>query len=243
VITGIVVALPEELNTLTAKKLEKGCSELIAENIRVAYSGVGGENARVSAELLVKQGVSSLISWGCAAALDKSYQPGDLVLASHCIAADKVEINANGQDWLNSVLSMLTPVLASPIKTGKLAESKEVISSSDDKARLGDSTGAVALDMESATIAKVAQLHGLPFLAVRAVADPVTMDLPKAVSHALSDQGEVVLSKLLMFLLLHPSELLGLVKLGLHFKAARDTLKQAAKLLGVITTIPLGSLN
>ena len=95
--------------------------------------------------------------------------------------------------------------------------------------------------MESAAVAKVAKLHGLPFLAIRAIADPLDMDLPKAVSHALGAEGEVILSKLLLYLLLHPSELPGLLKLGLHFNAARKSLKRVANQLNVLTINPLGT--
>ena len=97
--------------------------------------------------------------------------------------------------------------------------------------------------MESFAIAKVAQAHSLPFLPVRAIADPRTMDLPKAVSHGLNDQGEVELSKLLLYLLWHPTELPGLIALGLHFSAAQKTLKEVAKQLDVVTMPYQHALN
>lgn len=240
-ITGIVVALPEELSTLTAIKIAKGGIEAIAENLLVSYSGVGSENAGASAELLVKQGAGSLISWGCAAALDATFQPGDLVLADTCVDADQCIIKPNDQGWLGSVQEKLTQALGLTIRTGKLAESGVIVASSGNKTQLANATGAVALDMESAAIARVAKLHKLPFLAVRAIADPVNMNLPKAVSHALNDQGEVILSKLFMFLLLHPSDTPGLIKLGLHFKAARNALKLVAKQLDALMIVPQGT--
>jgi hypothetical protein len=83
--------------------------------------------------------------------------------------------------------------------------------------------------MESVAIAKVAKAHALPFLAIRAIADPVTMDLPVAVSHAFNQQGDVELGKLLRFLLTHPLELKGLITLGQHFSAAKKTLSFVAK--------------
>ena len=92
--------------------------------------------------------------------------------------------------------------------------------------------------MESIAIAKVAHKYDLPFVAVRAIADPLSKDLPKAVSHALNDQGEIVIGKLLSFLLLHPGELPSLIKLGLHFQAAKKTLKLVAKELSFVTTLP-----
>jgi len=57
------------------------------------------------------------------------------------------------------------------------------------------------------------------------------MDLPQAVSHALNEQGDVQLGKLLTYLLTHPSELKGLITLGQHFNAAKRTLKLVANQL------------
>lgn len=237
-ITGIVVALPEELSTLTSKKLEKGCVEALTDKILVIYSGAGAENARTASELLITQGASQLISWGCAAALDASFRPGDLVLANSCVDTGHVMFDLNNEDWLVHAKSCLAEHLTMRTYTGKLAESKSIVASSHDKAQLAQATGAIALDMESVAIARVVQSHGLPFLSIRAIADPLKMDLPKAVSHALNDQGDVVLGKLLTYLLRHPAELPGLVRLGLYFHAAKKTLKQIAKQLDVVTTLP-----
>jgi adenosylhomocysteine nucleosidase len=235
VITGIVVALSEELNTLTAKKFEKGRVGQLGDNIIVIYSGAGAENARMGSELLLKSGAEKLISWGCAAALVGSFRPGDLVLANRCIDAGQVEFDLHNEDWLAHVKDCLSKNLTVRTYTGKLAESKSIVASSHDKVEIADATGAIALDMESVAIARVAQAYDLPFLSIRAIADPLNMNLPKAVSHALNDQGDVVLSKLLTYLLRHPAELPGLVRLGLCFHAAKNTLKRVAQNIDGIT--------
>ncbi len=87
-ITGIVVALPEELTTLTSKKIDKGRCVFIADKLLVAYSGAGPVNAQAAAELLASKGATRLISWGCAAALSETLKPGDLILADKLIDAD-----------------------------------------------------------------------------------------------------------------------------------------------------------
>ncbi|MEQ1560090.1 MAG: phosphorylase [Methyloglobulus sp.] len=225
---GIVVALPEELSTLTTKRLAKGYIESLADNILVVYSGAGAEHAYAAAELLVKQGATCLFSWGCAAALISAFQPGDLVLANRCVDANQKQIGLSSDDDLLHIKQGLLKYLSVPIHIGKLAESKHIVASSVEKAQIAAATGVIALDMESAAIAKVAELHGIPFLAVRAIADPLDMNLPKAVSYALNNQGEVVLSKLIAYLLGHPAELPGLIKLGLHFHRAKKTLKRVA---------------
>jgi adenosylhomocysteine nucleosidase len=232
VITGIVVALPEELTTLTSKKIAKGRCMFITDNLLVAHSGAGPVNAQSAAELLIAEGASRLISWGCAAALSESLKPGDLVLADELIDAGNVEMAVN-DDWRGYAKNRLANFAA--VHGGRLAESRGIVSSSKEKKQLHSITGAVALDMESIAIARVARQHTLPFLAIRVIADPVNMNLPGAINYSLNDQGEVVLKKLIFFLFLHPAELPGLIKLGLHFNAAKKTLKSIAKRLDTVT--------
>jgi len=235
VITGIVVALPEELSTLTSKKIDKECCVFITDTIILAHSGAGADNARAASELLVAQGAIRLISWGCAAALSASLKSGDLVLADTLIDAEGTQI-ATHSVWHDYAKNLLSNTLK--VHTGGLVESKIIVASGKDKKHLHTQTGAVALDMESIAIAKVALQNNLPFLAVRAMADPVNMDLPKAINHSLNDEGDIVLSKLLLFIALHPAELPGLIKLGLHFNAAKNTLKLVAKQLDHLTALP-----
>jgi adenosylhomocysteine nucleosidase len=229
VITGIVVALPQELETLTTQKIVKSQCVFLTKTLVLAYSGAGANNAQAAAQLLIAQGATRLISWGCAGALDARLQSGDLVLADTLITAEGETITVN-TDWhqhVKTVLQEYKPKFV--LYCGSLLESKNLVATSHDKQQLHQKTKAIALDMESVAIAKVAQQHALPFLAIRAIADPVTMDLPKAVSHALNEQGDVELGKLLSYLLRHPSELKGLIALGQHFNAAKKTLKLIAK--------------
>ncbi|MDD2725177.1 MAG: phosphorylase [Methylovulum sp.] len=231
-ISGIVVALPEELATLTSKRIDKGHSVFIANKLLVAYSGTGHKNAQSAAELLIAKGVTQLISWGCAAALDASLKSGDLTLADTLVGSDDMEIAIN-TDWHRYSKGLLSQSLA--VHTGRLAESLSIVSSSKEKQQLQAITGAIALDMESVAVARIAQRNAVPFLAIRAIVDPVTMDLPHAIEYAANGQGDIVLSRLLLFLMLHPLELPGLIKLGWQFNAAKKTLKKVARHLNGIS--------
>lgn len=228
-ITGIVVALPQELETLTTKKIVKGQCVFLTKTRVLAYSGAGADNAQAAAQLLIAQGATRLISWGCAGALSVGLQSGDLVLADTLIDAEgeTVTVNADWHQHVKTLLLAYKPRFV--LHCGSLLESKTLVSTSRDKQHKHQQTNAIALDMESIAIAKVARQHALPFLAIRAIADPVTMNLPSAVSHALNQQGDVELGKLLKYLLWHPSELKGLITLGQHFNAAKKTLKLIAK--------------
>lgn len=224
-ITGIVVALPEEFSTLSSAKPKKGCCSFIADDILIVLSGAGPNNARKAAQMLLAEGAERLMSWGCAAALDEHLQPGKLTLPDRLITADLETIDIQSS-WLDELQRLLSPL--NPITNAGLAESKTLISTAEDKRLLSHKTGAVALDMESIAIAKAARAHRIDFAAVRAIADPAGMNLPKAVEHSLNPDGDVEINKLLSYLIRHPLELTGLIRLGLHFHASKKTLRQAA---------------
>ncbi len=237
-ITGIVVALPEELRTLTAKKIAKGEVLFISDKVLVAYSGTGHINATQAAHLLVSKGATRLLSWGCAGALAQDIISGDLVLADKLVAADgDISVSASiSADWHSHIHSYLSNYVT--IHSGLLAESTVVVSSSIDKNHLHQQTGALAVDMESIAIARVALQNEYPFLVIRSIVDPSNLDLPLAISKSVNTEGDVVLRQLLLYLLRHPSELPALIKTGRHFSAATKTLKIIAKQLDYLIDHP-----
>ena len=222
---GIVVALPEELLTLTRRKMAQGECFNLSDDIVVAYAGAGPNNAANAARLLIAKGADRLVSWGCAAALSPQLQPGHLVIADQ-IFFDQQNYEADKR-WSHKLRSRLSEKLA--VGNGNLVTESRIVASSSDKQAIQRNTGAVVLDMESGAIAKVASQSNLPCLVLRAVADPVSMDLPQAVVHAMNDLGRVDLGRLLSHLAIHPWEIPALIKLGLHFHAAQKTLKNVAK--------------
>lgn len=227
-ITGIVVALPEELTTLTSKRIDKGHCVFIADKLLVAYSGAGAKNATAAAELLISKGATQLISWGCAAGLQASLKAGDLVLADRLLDVNDTEVVIN-PNWHEHANNLLAPYV--DVHVGSLTESANIVSSSKEKQHLQIITEAIALDMESISVAKVASKKNLPFLAIRVIVDPAGMDLPSAVGYAANSEGDIILSRLLLFLALHPTELPGLIRLGFYFNAAKATLKRVARQL------------
>lgn len=235
-ITGIIVALPEEITTLTKGKLNQGEVHALASDILLCYSGVGSTNASVAAKSLLDQGVQGLISWGCAAALIDELKPGDLVLASQLIAKTDVIYQADRQ-WQQQVYDLVSDHIN--ISTANLAESSKLLASSEEKIALQCHTGAGIVDMESTAIARIATAQGVPFLAVRTVADSVQMSLPNAVAVALDSEGVVQLPKLLLHLLCHPAELPSLIRLGRSFSAAKKTLCLVAQQLAIIVSCSL----
>ncbi len=227
-ITGIVAALPEEIKTLTNRKIAQGECFFIADDILVVRSGAGPVNAADAVSILIANGAKAIISWGCAAALDKSLKPGNLTLPAQLVTdnGQRLPIDCEWHRYATELLASRFDV-----RTGSLAESSRIISSCREKQTLHNQTEAIALDMESAAIAKAAARADLPCLVVRAVADPADMDLPAAVAYAMDPSGSVDIKKLTGFVLTHPGQLPGLIELGLHFTAAARTLKSIVELL------------
>lgn len=221
-IVGIVVALPEELVTLTKDKFLQGEYIALNENILVAYAGAGATNAESAVNLLVGKGANALISWGCAAGLSTQLKPGDLIIPKQVRSEQQQTLEAN-KEWLKHLQSLFANRIT--LITDLLVESSCIVGSSIEKQRIHQETGALALDMESVAVFKAAYRLNIPCVAIRAIADPVNMNLPQAVVHALNTDGRVEMNKLLWYLLRHPSEIAGLIKLGLHFNAATKTLR------------------
>jgi len=230
VITGIIVALPEELSSLTNQKIKQGEYISLNNQTLLALAGTGPKNASKASLQLIDNGAKRLISWGCAAALSDNLKPGDLVISNQLLSETKETLSITNP-WSQHVQKLLASL--NP-HTDLLVESSHIVGESTDKRSIQQQSKGVALDMESIAIAKIALQHNLPALVIRCIADPVSMSLPKSIGYAQNEQGKIVMTKLLSYLLTHPSELPGLIKLGLHFNAAKNKLKLVAKQLDKI---------
>ncbi len=231
-ITGIIVALPEEIGSLTHQKINKGECISLNNNTLLTLAGTGPENADKASLLLIAKGAKRLISWGCAAALNDNLKPGDLIIPDQLLSEKQqtLSIASLWSQYVQKQLASLNP------HTDLLVESSKIVGESTNKRSIQKQSKGIALDMESVAIAKTALQHNLPALVIRCIADPVSMSLPKSISYAQNNQGEIILTKLLGYLLTHPTELPGLIKLGLHFKAANNKLKLVAKQLDTIVS-------
>jgi len=100
------------------------------------------------------------------------------------------------------------------------------------KTALFAATGAAAVDMESAVVARAAQRHGLPFAILRVIADPAHRPLPGAALVAMGADGEVDLVAVLRALILDPRQLPALIRLARDSRGAFAALGRARAALG-----------
>ena len=87
--------------------------------------------------------------------------------------------------------------------------------------------------MESHIVARVALAHGLPFAAIRVVADPAERQLPPAATVGMRSDGRVDLPAVLMSLARDPRQLPSLIRTALDARAAFAGLLRGRQLLGV----------
>lgn len=224
---GIVVALPWELRTLTRNEIAVGECQAVGPSTLVAVSGIGSERAQAAAAALIAQGATSLISWGYATGLDLRIRMGSLFLPDRIIAgADLYQVEA---EWHCRLYEKLAKKMQ--VHTGALLGVQVVIASTAEKRALGIRSRAIAADMESAGIARLAGKLKRPFAVVRAVVDTASTPLPRSVSKAITSQGSFAVSKLMSGLLFNPGDLTRAARLAFQLNAAQRTLAAAKDLI------------
>jgi len=158
----------------------------------------------------------AVISFGLCGALAPTLACGDIVLATQVLdRGDGVEADPALRDLLRERLprAVCGPVVGSPTIVGEAQE----------KAALALATGAIAVDMESAQIARAATAAGLPFAVVRAVSDRAADTLPRAAQAGFGPEGAVDILAVILGLVRRPWELSPLIATargaGAGFKA------------------------
>jgi adenosylhomocysteine nucleosidase len=118
------------------------------------------------------------------------------------------------------------------LHTGLLAESKVVLATPAEKRALFDSTGAIAVDMESAAVAAVAHQVGVPFVAIRVIADRADLTVPQSLLRSVDEFGRLRPLTFLRELFVRPNDLFSLIRLARYFRTAQASLAAIAGLAG-----------
>jgi len=224
-----VVALAAEARILARRPVKAGELIRLSEDVFIQISGVGPRRACLAAQTLLGKGVTALISWGIAGGLIFKHHPGSLVLPKAIIAADQSTYPVNSA-WHERLCRQLRGHVG--FHTEPVAESTSVLTSSEEKAALFRRTGAIAVDMESGAVAAVAHGAGVPYIAIRVIADPSNVAIPISALTVVDEFGQLRILKLIRGLVKHPTEVLTLARLSQNFRAAQTTLATVAQLVG-----------
>jgi adenosylhomocysteine nucleosidase len=203
---------------------------LRGHDVRIACSGGSAERARSEAARLVTEGAAALVSFGLAGGLAPALRPGDLLLPESVCSAGAGSWPVDPL-WRERVRALLAAAGLEP-RPGRLVGSEHVIATIGDKRALLEATGAVAVDMESHEVAAVATAAGLPFLVIRALADPYDQVIPQVAREALRPDGRVRLRAITGSLIRQRGTLIALLGLARESAAALATLRRAAAVAG-----------
>lgn len=196
---GIVTGMAFEARLLREGRALIGCA------------GLRPRAAQHAAETLAAGGATALMSFGIAGGLDPILVPGTLIIRGD--ASWTAALRAQFSDALARPLAAATTVLATPA----------------DKAALFAATGAAAADMESAGVAEIAATRGIPFVAVRVIADTAHDRVPMVAINAATADGHVRMATSIAGALRHPSQIPDLIRLGRQTAIATAVLRRLAE--------------
>lgn len=225
---GIAVALPQELKPLTRESVQPGTCLWINNHVVICLNGVGTKRAEEGAKKLIAEGIDVLISWGSAGAVHENVPLGALLFPQKVMDASQNTFIAEAE-----VYKKIKESLPSRIKVvhGALAETPTPLTDASQKKAFQKTSEAVAVDMESGTLARLAHQQQIPFAVIRSVADTSTMAIPPSILNTMNAEGKINFAHLSQQLLTHPTDILSLIRLGIGFGRAKDTLTQVAQIL------------
>jgi adenosylhomocysteine nucleosidase len=170
---AIIAALPREVEHLVRGWQEHrlpGKINVYTNDLAVvACAGMGATRAALAVQAAMSiRPITAVLSVGLAGACDPSLHVGDIVRAGVVVDTQ------SGKRFSNSQFKQI--LVSTP-----------AIASVHEKQRLYSSYQASAVDMEAATVARIAQAHSLPFQAIKVISDDATFELKELARFATHD--------------------------------------------------------
>ncbi|GJQ58221.1 MAG: 5'-methylthioadenosine/S-adenosylhomocysteine nucleosidase [Candidatus Scalindua sp. AMX11] len=241
---AVCCALPQELNPLISgvtitKKFHFGKSifyqaDLKGLPVTFVQTGIGKENAaKATGHLLETVKITTIISSGVAGGIREGIHVGDLIFSEnvhYCNESDvaggrlPIESTFFSNGGLVRLASELGNSLDLKFHYGSVLTVGTVIGQAETKRAIGSQYPYMAVDMESAGIAQIAQDMGKNFVVIRSVSDDVDDDLAIDSSNLITDTGKVKISHVAINIMRDPKQLANLRRLNKQMKRATRNL-------------------
>jgi nucleoside phosphorylase len=205
--------------------------------VLVMHAGMGKARiARAGAWLLGKPAFGNLpyrpkavLMAGYAGGLRDGLKVGDVILATEIVDAKG---NIHSATWPTRPLDgQWDP----PLQRGRLVTVDKIVSTTQEKRDLGQRHDALAVDMESAVLARLCAAEAVPFGCVRVISDSVDTPLPpRLVSLITGDR--ISIPRTILTMLRHPTVCTDFWRLA---KQTRHASQQLGKALGELLTLAL----
>jgi adenosylhomocysteine nucleosidase len=205
---------------------------LTGAGVVIGGGDLEGLTGRLEDEL--RGGVAGVVSFGLCGALDPALKVGDLVIGQS--VADAVDRFDADTAWAARIAALLPEA-----KVGSFARAERPVASAAEKAALRQSTGAIAVDLESFSVARLARWFGVPFAVIRAVSDAADRALPPAAQVGLGADGRPAIGPVFASLRSNPWQIGALIRTALEAEDGFHALERARQLLGPRLAGPEGS--
>lgn len=172
-----------------------------------------------------RHGYRGIISFGVAGGLASALRAGDWVVASTILDSGKT-VPTDGA-WSGRLRDAIKGSHYAPI-----LGVDNPVAATETKQLLHRTTGAVAVDMESHVVARVAEEHGLAFTALRVIVDPAHRAIPRAALLGMGTGSRANGAAVLRDLVARPSQLSLLMRVTLDAYIARCAMQRVRSLLG-----------
>lgn len=217
---GIIGAMDEEISVISSEiknltvydinnmKFYKGT--IYDKDIVLVKSGIGMVNASITTTLLFKEfGVDKILFSGVAGSLNRNVNVGDVVIGDSLLEYlfDATEFGYE----IGTIPRMDTSIFRSDILLnkiknilkndniyyGKILSGDKFVSNLSEKEKLGEKFNALAVDMESASVAHCAHVLGIEFAIIRSISDSLNsssvMEYTEFVNLAANNSKDVIL--------------------------------------------------
>jgi len=197
---GIFAALKEEIDPLVRSmedvETSKWGRRIIHQGkigdcqVVAMAGGVGKVKAAACTQYLIHQfSIQALICTGVAGAVNPRLHTGDIVISEKALQhdfdpGDPELLKKFRRRWLEADAGLAKlaldaakeMILADRCRPGKVLTGDQAIVSQDKRQWLWETFHADCVDMESAAVAQVCQMNGLPWVIVRAISDSAEED-------------------------------------------------------------------
>jgi adenosylhomocysteine nucleosidase len=186
----------------------------------------GADPIRLEAELsrAIADGAAAVLSFGLAAGLEAGRAAGTVVIPAEVISGN--DRYATDPRWSARMRAALGNADRRPV-----AGVDAPLIRPADKVQLHNTTGAVAADMESHSVARLALLAGRPFAVLRVISDPAERGLPPAAAVGMRPDGRINLAAVLASLLRYPGQLADLARVAAEARTAMRMLSHCRRTL------------
>ena len=185
-------------------------------NVDFVVTGMGAENARRVAGVVMSRAYDICVAAGFAGALKPEHTIGTI------LAAEAVQQIGRAKTVRSSRPLVRAAGIDGAFRSKMFLTSDSVIRSAEEKAKLAPFADAV--DMESFAVLSAAHDHNISAVAIRVISDTSNRDMPIFLDAVVDEMGRVKIGGLVRKVVRHPIQLPALIRLGRDSRTAAEAL-------------------